>query len=393
MTAITPHLLRILLNGSTASYTQWPWSPARAMVLKKLRKDNLMRKRKIGAQPINLSSITQALFAAQTQSFRRAARVLGIPQSVISRRVRRLEQLLGVKLFDRQHDGVRVTAAGSRFLQQAGQILVNFDRALKGAIAAGRGPAGQLKIGILSSMADGFLRDLIQLYLTNHPDIAVSIVEGTAAEHVNLVRKCALDVAFILEPVKIEGCEMAPLWSERLFAVLPVRHTLTKMREIDWQALQQENLIVRKAERGPVICGKLKKLLSCPGRQPRLQKLDVGRETMMHLVAMGLGVGLTSEASVAVPFPQVTFRPMTGGDEMLKFCAVWSRRNKNPAVRGFLKLAQVMASKRKRSAGTRRPRPRLHHSGFASSLILAGRALATSIWPGSPASRLQLASQ
>jgi len=82
-----------------------------------------------------------------------------------------------------------------------------------------------------------------------------------------------------------------------------------------------------------------------PGRNPNanVQKLNVDRETLMHLVAVGLGIGITSEATVATPFRKVVFRPIAGKDELLQFCAAWLPHNDNPALRQFLSLARTMA--------------------------------------------------
>src|SRR5262249_32257529 len=81
--------------------------------------------------------------------------------------------------------------------------------------------------------------------------------------------------------------------------------------------------------------------------KPNVQKLDVGRETLMNLVSIGLGISLTSEAAVATPFPKIVFRPIAGDDELLHFNAVWVRHNDNPALRRFLALARQLASKRR----------------------------------------------
>ena len=121
---------------------------------------------------INSVSIAQALVVAKYLSFRGAASALGIRQSAVSRRVRALEDELGVSLFERHRTGVRVTDAGARFLQQAREALAQLDHASKIAGVAGRGVTGQLRIGILSSMGAGFLRELIQAYSERHPDVA-----------------------------------------------------------------------------------------------------------------------------------------------------------------------------------------------------------------------------
>jgi DNA-binding transcriptional LysR family regulator len=75
-------------------------------------------------------------------------------------------------------------------------------------------------------------------------------------------------------------------------------------------------------------------------RKPAIQKLTVGRETLMHLVAMGRGVTITSEATLATAYPNVIFRPIAGADDTLQFSAVWLPGNDNPALRRLLSLAR-----------------------------------------------------
>jgi len=173
--------------------------------------------------------------------------VLGIRQSAVSRHVRALEDHLGVSLFERYRTGVRVTNAGARFLQQAREALAQLDQASKLAGAAGRGADGQLRIGIVSSMGAGFLRELIQAYSERHPDVAIQIVEGASSEHISLVRKRRLDVAFLADASDATDCDVAPLWNERLFVVLPQGHPLCDRKAVEWQALRNEHFIIRQS--------------------------------------------------------------------------------------------------------------------------------------------------
>jgi DNA-binding transcriptional LysR family regulator len=87
--------------------------------------------------------------------------MLGIQQSVVSRRIRSLEEALGVSLFERHSGGVRVTAAGAKFFDLARYALLHLDHAIKTAGAAGRGEKGAVRMGICSSISTGFLRELI----------------------------------------------------------------------------------------------------------------------------------------------------------------------------------------------------------------------------------------
>src|SRR6266481_3194997 len=133
---------------------------------------------------IDLVSITQALVVAECLSFHRAARVLGTQQSTVGRRVRALEDALGVSLFERPPAGVRPTTAGARFFEQARVVLRQLDDAVQTAGAAGRGLTGHLNIGILSSMAAGFLREVIRAYRARHAHVAMHLLEGASRDQV-----------------------------------------------------------------------------------------------------------------------------------------------------------------------------------------------------------------
>jgi len=298
-----------------------------------------------GSQALDLISITQALLVAECLSFRRAARMLGVRQSAVSRRVRALEDLVGVSLFERHHGGVRVTAAGARFLDQVRDALLELDNAVKTASAAGRAAVGRLNIGILSSMGAGFLREVIRIYRGRQPEVAMQVLEGASNEQIALVRKSRLDVAFVLGTPDVPNCDTAQLWTEHMFVALPLGHALCESEEIPWEALRDEHFIVCQTEKGRAMHDHLITRLAQMGYNPTVQRLDVGRETLMHLVALGLGVSLTSEAMVATQFPEVTFRPIAGDTSKIPFSAVWLPTNDNPAFRRFLSLARSLAKK------------------------------------------------
>jgi DNA-binding transcriptional LysR family regulator len=296
-------------------------------------------------QSINFASIEQALLVAEHLSFRQAASALGIRQSAVSRRVRSLEDMLGVSLFERYHAGVRVTAAGAQFLEQARRALYQLEYAIKTAGAAGRGANGRLSIGIFSSIAAGFVRELMRAYVRDHPDVTVQILEGAAGEHVALIRKRRLDVAFVRGVPVVPDCEVSQFWMERMFVALPHGHALCAKGEIGWELLRDEKFILRQTEPGPQIHDYVISRLADLGYYPRVQRFDVGRDTLMHLVALGLGVSFASQSATAASFPEVVFRPIAGDAELLPFSAVWSPSNDNPAFRRFLSLARVLAAK------------------------------------------------
>jgi DNA-binding transcriptional LysR family regulator len=327
---------------------------------------------------LKLASVTQALLVGEYLSFRRAASALRVRQSAVSRRVRELEDELGVSIFERHHAGVRVTNAGVRFLQEASEAVVQLDHAVKTATAAGSGTIGRLSIGILSSVATGYLRELIQIYCSRHPDVAVQILEAASADNIAAVLKRQLDVAFIMDTTEAASCDTVSLWKERIFVVLRENHALRGRKEVQWTDLRNEHFIVRQCESDPAFCDRLTKRLTDRDHNPSVQKLNVGRDTLMHLVAMGLGVCLTSEATIATPFPKVVFRPIAGDDELYQFSAAWLPHNDNPALRRFLSLARSIAKERRRRSGVVSGRTSLGSSvtGGVSLFVVSLGALA-----------------
>jgi DNA-binding transcriptional LysR family regulator len=86
----------------------------------------------------------------------------------------------------------------------------------------------------------GYLRELIQVYCSQHPDVRVQIIEGASADNITAVRRRELDVAFIMDTTHAEGCGTLPLWDERIFVVLPERRALSGKKEIEWSDLRND---------------------------------------------------------------------------------------------------------------------------------------------------------
>ena len=289
---------------------------------------------------IDVRHLRYVVAAAESGSFRRAARTLGIRESAISRRVRDLEERIGATLFVRYHGGVVLTFAGERFLVGARRALNEIDHAAIDAATLGRGDAGAIRIGIFHSLACGFLPDLLRAYISAHPVVRPELVEGSPATHISAVQKRDLDVAFLAGTPSAEGCEFAHLWDEPVFVAMASEDALARKRKITWDELRDRRFIVSETELGPEIRAYVVKNLAEPGYRPAIERHAVSRDNLMSLVALGQGLTLTSEALIAVRFPGVAYRRLCS--EILPFCAIWLPENDNPALRRFLSLACSM---------------------------------------------------
>lgn len=294
-----------------------------------------------GRAPVRLRQLRYFVAAADYGSFRKAAAALSIQESSISRRIRDLEDDLGASLFQRSHGGVRLTVAGQEFMPSARHALRQIDIGVTRVASIGRAEEGVLKVGIFSSLASGFLFDLLCAFGKQHPKVRVHLVEGDPTEHVAAVRNLELDAAFVTGTGPRDGCETEQLWFENVFVVLPDGHPHAAKADLAWSDIAEERFIVSDTPPGPEIHDYLVAHLSDLGRHPDIQFQKVGRDNLLSLVAVGRGLTLTSEATIGVRFPSIVYRRLIG--EVLPFSVVWSARNDNPASRRLLSMARAVS--------------------------------------------------
>jgi DNA-binding transcriptional LysR family regulator len=290
--------------------------------------------------------VRYAIVVGGQPSFHRAAAVLGTDQSVVSRKIRGLEDQLGVSLFERNRTGVRLTHAGKEFIDQAKSALGDLDYAVKSARSAGNGSRGQLRIGFFCSLATGFLRELLMEFTYAHKTVSVDLSHGAPRDHIQQIRDRAMDIAFCTGLPDVPDCDVESLWHERVFCVVPKHHPLALVDVVDWFELRDERFIVSREEPGPEIHDYLIARLATLGYHPKVRRLSVCRENLIHLVAMCFGLTLTSESTTATPFPGVVFKPMGEHADLLPCVGVWSPANDNPALRRFVSLARRLKRSR-----------------------------------------------
>ncbi len=300
-----------------------------------------MRKGVKCSDKVELRHLRYFVAVVEHGSFRKAGAAVGRSQAAISRSIAKLEDEIGASLFHRHTWGVSQTYAGQRFLVHARRVIRTVGEGAREVASAGRSEKGRVRIGIYSSIASGFLAELLEVYGRRHSAVRIEVADGNPAEHVAAIRQLNLDVAFITGTRDWPDCERVLLWSERVFVVLPDHHALANREEVVWRDLADESFIVSETAPGQEIYDHLVRRLADLGRHPEIQVQYVGRDNLVPLVALGRGLTLVSEAITVAQFPGVVYRPILG--EVLPFSAVWSASNDNPAFRRFLSLAKARA--------------------------------------------------
>ncbi|MDX0484486.1 LysR family transcriptional regulator [Sinorhizobium medicae] len=297
-----------------------------------------------------LATLNYLLAAAETGSFRRAAAMFNVQQSSVSRAIRQLEDHLGVSLFERDYSGVRLTQAGQRFLHDAQPAIEQLEFAKRTAEAAGRAELGAVRIGLLTPLTGGFLRQLIQYHVENHPEVSIDVRDGGRREHLAAIRAHRLDIAFLSGSGPIPNCETTELWRERIHVALPKNHPLAFKSRLDWPQLKHERFIVSRAEPGPEVHDYIVRRAADYSTYPQIDQKAALQDTVMNLVSLGQGITLVSAAWTALKRPGLVLRPLTDREDIVPFSAVWSSKNDNPALRRFLSIAHVLAGRNRRGS-------------------------------------------
>ncbi|WP_454726102.1 MULTISPECIES: LysR substrate-binding domain-containing protein [Cupriavidus] len=179
---------------------------------------------------INLSmrDIETTLMLGRTLNFRQAAGQLHLSQSALSTQILRIEEALGVRLFDRTTRTVRLTAAGEVFLQQAAVLQAAFRDALdavSGIASAGR---GQVAVAALPSLAARLLPRVLMAFRRGHPAVALKVCDTLSGPAFDLVRAGAVDFALTAADPQQADLHYEPMMSDRFVLLIPAGHPLAR---------------------------------------------------------------------------------------------------------------------------------------------------------------------
>lgn len=186
------------------------------------------------------------LAVADTASFTKAAHRMHITQPALSGSISRLESELGARLFTRTRKAVALTPAGRRLFEEGTQIVRACDR-VKADIQGGGEPR-RLKLGLIRTFPTSRIVSLLKAFRTEHPDLEITIAEGSSGELDDKLRRHKLDLLLtILGTTQEPGFVDVRLLEERYMLYVSNRSPFADCKEVSLAALQGQALIVRSA--------------------------------------------------------------------------------------------------------------------------------------------------
>ena len=257
---------------------------------------------------IELRHLRYFLAVAETLHFSRAAERLGMAQPPLSQQIRRLEELIGHRLFDRTTRGVRLTLAGQLLAERARSTLDKVDDDLEQVRRLGRGEEGTLTVGFSGSVMFTQLPAAIESYRRRYPKVELRLRELATSAQLAALLDGTLDLAFMRDGDPTEGIQTTTLLKEPYVAVLPAAHRLARKRSLRVGDLRGEPFIFFARRMGPLAFDRTMACCEAGGFRPRVVQDAPQWPTLVRLVGAGLGVSLAPACVATLAMPGAVFR-------------------------------------------------------------------------------------
>ena len=261
-------------------------------------------------EEIELRHLRYFLAVAETLHFSKAAERLGIAQPPLSQQIKRLEELVGHRLFDRTTRGVKLTLAGQLLAQRAAGTLEKVHDDLAQVRRLGRGEEGTLTIGFSGSVMFTNLPAAIETYRRRYPKVELRLREFVTAAQIAHLLDETLDVAFLRDGDSTGGIAMTTVLTEAYVAVLPAAHPLARKAALRINDLRDQPFIFFARRMGPLAFDRTMACCERAGFHPNIVQEAPQWPTLVRLVAAGLGVSLAPACVANVGLLGAVYRPV-----------------------------------------------------------------------------------
>jgi len=257
---------------------------------------------------MTLTELKYIVAVARERHFGRAAEACFVSQPTLSVAIKKLEDELGVVLFERGSTEVSLTACGERIVVQAQRVLDEAAR-VKELARQGKDPlTGALRVGVIYTIGPYLLPTLVRQLLKDSPQMPLLLNENFTVKLLELLKNGEIDVAIMALPLPDSGVMIQPVYDEQFVVAVPRTHPWAKRRAVSAEDLKKETMLLL----GSGHCFRDQVLEVCPELSrfstgaEGIQKTFEGSslETIRHMVASGLGVTVLPGSSVPEKVPR-----------------------------------------------------------------------------------------
>lgn len=258
---------------------------------------------------LELRQLRYFVAVAEEKNFTRAAERLFMAQPPLSQQIQKLEEQLGVKLFERHTREVKLTRAGKALLSQARPILDSVERAVQYTRKAALGEVGHIGIAFVGSSIHGTLSRVLAEYRRTHPEVEIELLELTAErQYVNL-KNGRLRLGFNRVLTADPQLQSVQVEAEPFLIALPSTHPLAHKADLELSDLGQDTWITIPRRYTPWLHDALVSLWHGANITPGTLEAE-NFHTIAGLVSSGMGVGFVVQSVASMGFPGVVFRKL-----------------------------------------------------------------------------------
>ncbi len=289
---------------------------------------------------------------AEELHFGRAAERLSVAQPQLSVWIHKLEQDLGVELFDRSSRTIRLTEAGHAVREPILQTLESARLIDRAALLGAASVVGQVAVGYAGAGSRFVLPPLAKAVRTAEPGIELKLVSmvyaGSAPAQ---VAAGVLDIGFSRLPVRNTEVNTRVFSYERLLAALPEDHLLASRDAVDLKDLANEPFVSFPATQGASLRDAAMRLALEAGFSPSVMQEAPDSYAILGLVAAGVGVTLTLSSVSHINHPGLVYRELKGTPTYLATVVVWPKHNVSRATQAVLGLMEGIFPTPERPSG------------------------------------------
>ncbi len=251
---------------------------------------------------MTLTELRYIVAVARERHFGRAAEACHVSQPTLSIAIKKLEDELEMKIFERGGNDVSVTPLGADIVAQAQRVIEQAGE-IKEIARSGKDPlAGPLRLGIIYTIGPYLLPLLVRKMIERVPQLPLILQENLTVKLLEMLRMGELDAAIMAEPFPDHGLEIMPLYEEPFMVAVPRHHPLASRKSIDARALKNETMLLL----GTGHCFRDQVLEVCPEFARFSPDADgikrtfegSSLETIKHMVASGMGITVVPKLSV-----------------------------------------------------------------------------------------------
>jgi len=280
---------------------------------------------------------------AEELHFGRAAARVRTAQSSFSAQIRDLEQEIGVQLLRRTKRQVQLTDAGRAFLVQVRATLKQAEQAVRAAKRADQGNSGTLVIGFVPSADCISFPEILKAFRQQYPEVQIDLRNLVASEQVDALHKGELDIGFMRPLRNDRAITSERILREPVEVVLPNKHRLLGKSELSLEDVAGEDLILCSRIHAPLQHDVIIAQFRAANLVPKVSLETDHIQTVLGLVAAGIGISLLPASVENLRAPGLSYRPLKKPAPHMDMAVAYRRGDPSRTLANFLALVRELS--------------------------------------------------